>query len=178
MEIESARTRRRGILVYGRAHGAEVVVLEATIRLRAVAASRAAEKSAISNSKARKPQCATPPPPRRPCPATSSTRRSSKTRPSAAWPSSARSTRPTAATSAPAPGIAFYLNQTRAAAARARPHNESGARRPAPPPRELLEDIFPRAGRARLRPHGPAPRLHAGLAREDGRLVRGPPAGF
>ena len=68
-----------------------------------------------------------------------------------------------------------------ASAARARPHNERGPRRPAPPPREILKGIFPRpasdAGRARLRPHGPAPRLHAGLAREDGRLVRGPPAG-
>ena len=45
----------------------------------------------------------------------------------------------------------------------------------------VFKGIFPRpasdAGRARLRPHGPAPRLHAGLAREDGRLVRGPPAG-
>ena len=44
-----ARTRRRGIHVDGRAHGAEVLPLEATIRLRAVAGSRAAAKSAISN---------------------------------------------------------------------------------------------------------------------------------
>ena len=72
----------------------------------------------------------------------------------------------------------LFTGTMSAAGPRPRPRDHRGARRPAPPPREILKDSFPRAGRARLRAHGPAPRLHAGLAREDGRLVRGPPAGF
>ena len=72
----------------------------------------------------------------------------------------------------------LFTRTMSAAGPRPRRHDHRGARRAAPPPREILEDIFPRAGRGRLRAHGPAPRLHAGLAREDGRLVRGPPAGF